>query len=172
MADLAGKTPNPWNPEQDPIRLKVLGKLTEELAEGAAAAARCMIQGIDESEPVTGKPNRTWLTEEVADILANVEIVIEHFALDAEAIALRASTKHEFLTTWLGMMTRPGPDLSRLIPDRSTLRHNDGRTGTFVRVEADGRLCVRAPKSRGVWIFGAADCQIVEDAGGSAEGQA
>ena len=48
---------NPWQPERDPIRLAILGKLLEELAEAQAIVARCIIQGIDESEPVTGVHN-------------------------------------------------------------------------------------------------------------------
>lgn len=50
--------PNPWHPISDPVDLKHLGKLSEELGECSAAVARCIIQGIDECEPVTGKINR------------------------------------------------------------------------------------------------------------------
>lgn len=49
---------NPWHPMTDAINLAHLGKLAEELNECGAAVARCIIQGIDGSEPVTGKPNR------------------------------------------------------------------------------------------------------------------
>jgi hypothetical protein len=62
---------NPWRPMTRPIDLKHLGKLGEESNELGAAISRCIIQGIDEREPVTGKPNRQWLAEEIADVLAN-----------------------------------------------------------------------------------------------------
>lgn len=40
----------------------------------------------------------------------------------------------------------------------TTLRHRDGRTGTFVSVEEDGRYRVRSLKGPGFWIFHPADC--------------
>ncbi|WP_303713763.1 hypothetical protein [Brevundimonas naejangsanensis] len=40
----------------------------------------------------------------------------------------------------------------------TTLRHRDGRTGTFVSVEEDGRYCVRSLKGPGFWVFHPADC--------------
>jgi len=55
---------NPWHPMSDPVDIKHLGKLLEELAEGvnalnevasamnkaASAVARCLIQGINEAQ--------------------------------------------------------------------------------------------------------------------------
>lgn len=38
------------------------------------------------------------------------------------------------------------------------LRHADGRTGTFVSPEEDGRYRVRSLKGSGFWIFHPADC--------------
>lgn len=40
----------------------------------------------------------------------------------------------------------------------TTLRHRDGRTGTFVSVEEDGRYHVRSLKGSGFWVFHPADC--------------
>ncbi|WP_338577245.1 hypothetical protein V8J38_16540 [Brevundimonas olei] len=40
----------------------------------------------------------------------------------------------------------------------TTLRHRDGRTGTFVSVEEDGRYRVRSLKGPGFWVFHPADC--------------
>lgn len=39
-----------------------------------------------------------------------------------------------------------------------TLRHRDGRTGTFVSPEEDGRYRVRSLKGSGFWVFHPADC--------------
>jgi NTP pyrophosphatase (non-canonical NTP hydrolase) len=96
--------PNPWKPMTNLLDLKHVGKLIEELGECVAAAARCQIQGIDEREPITGKPNWLWLQEELADVFANAELVIEHFELDREAIEARKQKKEAFLRKWHGML--------------------------------------------------------------------
>lgn len=93
--------PSPWMPESNAANLKVLGKLGEELNEGGAAVSRCIIQGIDECEPVTGKLNRSWLEDEIADILANLDIAMDHFGLDRGRIALRADRKRDYIRAWL-----------------------------------------------------------------------
>lgn len=95
--------PNPWVPETDLERLKVLGKSIEEVCELGAALARCIIQGIDEAEPVTGKPNRIWTQEEIADVEANLEILKARFTLDREFIRQRRDRKFGFLMRWLPM---------------------------------------------------------------------
>lgn len=98
---------NPWRPMRDPLDLKHLGKLGEELAEAGAAVARCIIQGIDEAEPVTGKPNREWLEDELADVLANLSLVTEHFGLDKNKILARADRKRDQLGEWHVMAGEP-----------------------------------------------------------------
>lgn len=57
--------PSLWIPNTSSLDLAVLGKLAEETAELGASLARCIIQGVIESEPVTGKPNREWLEDEI-----------------------------------------------------------------------------------------------------------
>lgn len=57
-----------WLPEQDQHRLAVLGKLVEELNECSARAARCILHGIDEIDPDTGRTNRSELEREIADV--------------------------------------------------------------------------------------------------------
>jgi hypothetical protein len=84
----------------NPVDLKHLGKFIEECTEAGSAAARCIIQGIDETEPTTGKNNRAWLTEEIADVYANAKLVIDHFGLDENAISVRAERKKEYLRRW------------------------------------------------------------------------
>lgn len=95
---------NPWRPMSKPIDLKHLGKLGEELNEAGSAVSRCIIQGIDESEPVTGKLNRAWLQDELADVLANIELVVDHFALSRLAIAQRVDKKKKHLRGWHSML--------------------------------------------------------------------
>jgi len=94
---------NPWNPITNTVDLKYLGKLLEELGECSAAAARCIIQGIDETEPTTGKSNRKWLEDELADVCANADLVIRRFGLNVAYIEKRVLMKTEQLKSWHDM---------------------------------------------------------------------
>ena len=91
---------NPWHPITDSVDLKHLGKLGEECGELTAAVNRCIIQGVDEAEPVTGKVNKRWLEEEMADVYANMWLVEERFKLDADFINRRIGEKLARLKTW------------------------------------------------------------------------
>lgn len=95
--------PNPWTPITDLVLLKHLGKLNEELAECSSAVSRCIIQGVDECEPSTGVCNREWLEKEIADVIANVTLVMEHLNLDQGAIDKRVIFKREHLKRWHSM---------------------------------------------------------------------
>lgn len=101
---------SPWHPIKDAVDLKHLGKLGEELTELAAAASkcgaavcRCIIQGVEESEPVTGKLNRHWLEDEIADVEANIRLVVGRFDLDRERMHQRMERKIAHLRQWHGM---------------------------------------------------------------------
>ena len=94
---------SPWVPESDPKRLKILGKALEEAGEYTSAVSRCLVQGIGESEPVTGKPNKQWLEEELADVLATAAHLIEEFGLDDKFMGERSLKKYEQLKTWHSM---------------------------------------------------------------------
>ncbi len=91
---------NPWVPMSDVKSVRVLGKLLEELNEAGAASARCLIQGIDEAEPVTGKVNREWLEDELADVMANIYLAMEHFNLRSARMVDRTGKKMEHLRGW------------------------------------------------------------------------
>lgn len=95
---------NPWNPMLRPIDLKHLGKLGEELGEAQSAVCRCIIQGINECHPITGKTNREWLEDELADVLANIELVHEHFNLNEDRMGDRVEKKIEHLRGWHSML--------------------------------------------------------------------
>lgn len=91
---------NPWHPMKDTVALKHLGKLSEEAAELIAAISRCVIQGIDELEPVTLKPNREWLEDELADVLCGIKLCVEHFNLDYNKMEIREAKKRKHLQSW------------------------------------------------------------------------
>ena len=92
--------PNPWTPMTEPQDIQVLGKFAEELGECVSVCARCLIQGIDETEPSTGKSNRVWLEEEIADVLANLLLTCDRYNLDMVAIDKRVIFKMEYLKRW------------------------------------------------------------------------
>jgi len=91
---------NPWHPIQNAQDLKTLGKFGEELGECSAAVSRCIIQGVAERHPVTGKINLEWLLEEIADVIAGAELTIERFNLNEIVIGQRVSRKKEQLRQW------------------------------------------------------------------------
>lgn len=91
---------NPWHPISDAVQLKTLGKLAEELGEAQAAVARCIIQGVNEAHPETGMLNRLWLENELADVLANISLVIDHFTLNGPRMDQRALHKMVRLREW------------------------------------------------------------------------
>ena len=97
------KLPNPWHPMTDPVDVKNLGKLSEEAAELAQVASRCLIQGIDECHPTTGVPNREWLENEIADVRAGMRLAVQRFGLNSKRIEERVQAKKMQLKIWHDM---------------------------------------------------------------------
>jgi hypothetical protein len=91
---------NPWKPMSCPKEIKTIGKCQEECGELQAALSRCLIQGIDEVEPVTGKINRDWLEDELADVMATTQLVIKRFKLDEDKMIDRVTIKLPKLRKW------------------------------------------------------------------------
>lgn len=84
----------------NPEHVAVLGKLAEETAELSNIIARCLIQGIDESEPVTGALNRHELEKEIADVEAMIAHVKQRFRLDGPFIEQRSQKKFSTKAVW------------------------------------------------------------------------
>lgn len=93
-----------WQPTTDPVQVAMLGKLVEELGECAAVVSRCLVQGIEETAPVTGKPNRQWLEDEIADVMSMFDRVMVHFTLDPKRICERRMAKYDFTSKWFGKL--------------------------------------------------------------------
>lgn len=89
-----------WYVEVDAARLRRLGKTLEELGELQAVVARCIIQGIDEIDPSSGKVNRKRLEEEIADVYAQLSLLVEYFDLNSEFIHFRCLDKIDQMQTW------------------------------------------------------------------------
>lgn len=89
---------NPWHPMSDPVDLKTAGKALEELGECTAALSRCLIQGMDGTEPTTGKVNRQWLENEMDDVQAQFILLSERFNLhsDPARVARKVSNCREW----------------------------------------------------------------------------
>ena len=91
---------SPWHPITEPVLLKHLGKLAEEVNELGAIVARIIIQGVDECNPDTGELNRHALESEMADVLANCQLVGEHLGLNIDRVTERAKKKLAKLQAW------------------------------------------------------------------------
>lgn len=94
------KDPSPWHPIKDPVDLKHLGKLAEELGECISAVNRCIIQGVDEKHPVTEKVNKEWLEDEIADVMAGFQLAALRFNLNEARINERVEAKIKHLAAW------------------------------------------------------------------------
>ncbi len=94
---------NPWQPMTNKNDVRVLGKALEELGELIQITSRCLIQGIKEREPASGKVNKLALEEEVADVLAQVGMLIGQFNLDQKFINKRQAEKLKKMDAWLKM---------------------------------------------------------------------
>ncbi|WP_246710521.1 hypothetical protein [Rhizobium leguminosarum] len=91
-----------WKPEPDVLVHQALGKTLEEAGELSAIIARCLIQGIHASEPVSGKPNREALFEEIADIDAAIQWLTEVVGYDIDRA--RADRKLAGFRRWQQML--------------------------------------------------------------------
>ncbi len=98
----------PWQPEQNRFRLAVLGKLAEESGELSARAARCIIHGLDERDPDTGRLNRDELAREVADMLACLEILRETLSVVPQDA--RISSKANGFRHWHSLIEEERPN--------------------------------------------------------------
>lgn len=87
-----------WKPEPNVVLHQALGKLLEELGELTQIASRCMIQGFDASEPVTGVPNRQQLQKEMSDVYAALEWVsdITDVAEDTDRVMTKLDGYHRW----------------------------------------------------------------------------
>jgi hypothetical protein len=89
------------------MALRRHGKFLEEGGEAIAVAARCIIQGIDEVDPASGKTNRVRLMEELADLQAQIDCTVLAFALDQDFMAQRTARKVGYMSEWEAMFGSP-----------------------------------------------------------------
>lgn len=89
-----------WVPTTNLMMLCRMGKLGEELNELGAVTNRCIIQGIDEIDPSSGKVNRLRLEEEIADVIAQCEVTIAMLGLRGSFLADRIEVKKDAMHEW------------------------------------------------------------------------
>lgn len=105
LREFLRKPLNAWHPETRPIALAILGKLSEELNECGAIVSRCIIQGINESHPETGKVNRDELTKEIADVIALINVAVKYFAPgDSVSMETRRTLKEAHIERWIALL--------------------------------------------------------------------
>lgn len=97
----ATPVPQLWILMDNKVDMAVIGKLGEEACEAGTAVCRCFIQGLDGTEPTTGKVNMDWLMDEVADMLAMAKLAAEHFNWPEEQLRDRRDRKYQFKKTWV-----------------------------------------------------------------------
>lgn len=89
-----------WQPITSKADLAILGKLIEELGECSSIAARCIIQGIDESDPETGVLNLASLRNEIADVVAMCSLITDIYSLDTNTMDKRTKIKYAHKMEW------------------------------------------------------------------------
>lgn len=94
-----------WIPTTNLMLLRRFGKLLEELGELTAVAARCIIQGVDEIDPGSGKTNRQRLMDEMADVQAQIGCTVLALDLDQDYMARRTAEKMRQMREWEAMFT-------------------------------------------------------------------
>ena len=120
MADIAAQPPasgdaappqrvrmTKWTPTTNLMELRRFGKTLEELCELGVVLARCIIQGIDETDPASGEVNRARLERETADVGAQLRCTIEAMGLDSVSISARIAHKMELMREWEALFDEP-----------------------------------------------------------------
>ena len=79
---------------------EVMNILSEECAEVIQAISKCHRFGMDNVKPGKPKTNREHLEEELGDLLAMVDILLEMEVVDSEALQLAKIAKIEKLKKW------------------------------------------------------------------------
>lgn len=98
-----------WVPTTDLMILRRMGKLQEEIHELGVVASRCIIQGIDEVDPGSGKVNRERLWREVADVYAQLDETVARLGLSVASIEARRAEKRGYMQEWESMFDPPNP---------------------------------------------------------------
>ena len=89
-----------WVPTTNLLHLRRFGKSLEEVNELGAVLARCIVQGIDEIDPASGKTNRQRLEEELADVQAQIVCTTHDLGLNQDLMQERMHRKIGYMRDW------------------------------------------------------------------------
>ena len=84
----------------DPKTKEILDITQEECAEVVVAVSKISRFGIDNFKPGKPKTNREHLEEEVGDLLAMVDLMIEHKIIDINSVDVARAAKKDKLKQW------------------------------------------------------------------------
>jgi len=90
---------NPWEPVSGKL-LRRLGKTSEELGELSAVVGRMIIQGPGGTDPSSGRLNTDRLADEIADVYAQLGLLVVDLALDSNYISDRIQLKKASMAVW------------------------------------------------------------------------
>jgi NTP pyrophosphatase (non-canonical NTP hydrolase) len=79
---------------------EILSITQEECAEVIQAISKCFRFGLDQVKPGKPKTNREHLEEEIGDLLAMIEILVEKNMVSGESIEKAMEAKIEKLKKW------------------------------------------------------------------------
>jgi len=79
---------------------EILSITQEECAEVIQAISKCFRFGLDQVKPGKSKTNREHLEEEIGDLLAMVEILVDKNIVSGESIEKAMAAKIEKLEKW------------------------------------------------------------------------
>jgi len=84
----------------DPKTKEILDITQEECAEVVVAVSKISRFGLDNYKPGKPKTNREHLEEEVGDLLAMVDLMIEHKIIDINSVDVARAAKKDKLKQW------------------------------------------------------------------------
>ena len=79
--------------------------LSEECAEVIQAISKCHRFGMDNVKPGKPKTNREHLEEEIGDLLAMVDIMLDHGVITHDSLEVAKKAKVEKLKKWSNIYT-------------------------------------------------------------------
>lgn len=119
-----------WKLAEDAMLRRRMGKTGEELGELSSVVSRILIQGIDEVDPASGKPNRQRLEEETGDVYAQLDENVDRLGLDGIAISERRAKKRAHMQEWEQLYR---PDYKqRVIDEKEQLDDRIRKLSTFL----------------------------------------
>jgi NTP pyrophosphatase (non-canonical NTP hydrolase) len=79
---------------------EILNILQEECAEVIQMVSKCRRFGLDQQHLKADKPNRDKLTEEIGDVLAMINLCIEHKIVNQDQVMTAQQNKFKKLKQW------------------------------------------------------------------------